>query len=102
LGFFFVGRFRCLFGGCTNLKDCARELVANGCWGELGGMSSSWSLELCSPELSYSCCREGEWVGSDDDGPLDDCRGSRAGTVDGYPGSRWSLGDPSFSGIMTM
>jgi hypothetical protein len=84
------------------LKDCARELVANGCWGELGGMSLSWSLELRSPELSYGCCGEGERVGSDDDGPEDDCRGSLAGTDDDGPDSRWSLGDPSFSGIMTM
>jgi hypothetical protein len=33
-GFFFDGHFRFLFGGCTDLKDCARELcgsVANGC-----------------------------------------------------------------------
>jgi hypothetical protein len=27
----FVDHFRFFFGGCTNLKDCARELVANGC-----------------------------------------------------------------------
>jgi hypothetical protein len=66
--------------------------VANGCWGELGGMSSSWSLELRSPELSYGWCGEGEQVGSADDDPRDD----------GCPGSRWSLRDPSFSGIMTM
>jgi hypothetical protein len=30
LGFFFAGRFR-FFGGCIDLKDCTRELVANGC-----------------------------------------------------------------------
>jgi hypothetical protein len=30
-GFFFAGHFRFFFGGCTDLKDCARELVANGC-----------------------------------------------------------------------
>jgi hypothetical protein len=66
--------------------------VANGCWGELGGMSSSWSLELRSPELWYGCYGEGERAGSADDGPGDD----------GCPSSRWSLGDPSFSGIMTM
>jgi hypothetical protein len=76
--------------------------VANGCWGELGGMLSSWSLELASLELSYGSCGEGERVGSDDDDPGDDCRGLRAGTNDDGPGSRWSLGDPSFSGIMTM
>jgi hypothetical protein len=29
--FFFADRFRFFFGGCTDLKDCARELVANGC-----------------------------------------------------------------------
>jgi hypothetical protein len=29
--FYFAGRFRFFFGGCTDLKDCARELVANGC-----------------------------------------------------------------------
>jgi hypothetical protein len=29
--------------------------------------------------------------------PIDDSPGD-----DGCPGSRWSLGDPSFSGIMTM
>jgi hypothetical protein len=29
--FFFVGRFHFFFGGCTDLKDCAQELVANGC-----------------------------------------------------------------------
>jgi hypothetical protein len=39
--FFFASRFRFFFGGCTDLKDCARELVGNGCCGELGGMSSS-------------------------------------------------------------
>jgi hypothetical protein len=44
--FFFTDRFHFFFGGCTDLKDCARELVANGCWGELGEMSSSRSLEL--------------------------------------------------------
>jgi hypothetical protein len=76
--------------------------VANGCWGELGVMSLSLSLELRSPELSYGCCGEGERAGSDDDSPRDDCRGSWVGTDDGCPGSRWSLGDPSFSGIMMM
>jgi hypothetical protein len=45
---------------------------------------------------------EGERAGSDDDGPGDDCRGSRAGTDDDGPGSKWSLRDPSFSGIMMM
>jgi hypothetical protein len=30
-GFSFAGRFRFYFGGCTDLKDYARELVANGC-----------------------------------------------------------------------
>jgi hypothetical protein len=30
-GFFFAGRFHFFFGGCTSLKDCAREIVANGC-----------------------------------------------------------------------
>jgi hypothetical protein len=30
-GFFFAGRFHFFFGGCTDLKHCARELVANGC-----------------------------------------------------------------------
>jgi hypothetical protein len=30
-GFFFAGHFRFFFGGCTDLKDRARELVANGC-----------------------------------------------------------------------
>jgi hypothetical protein len=30
-GFFFADHFRFFFGGCTDLKDCARELVANGC-----------------------------------------------------------------------
>jgi hypothetical protein len=30
-GFFFAGHFHFFFGGCTNLKDCALELVANGC-----------------------------------------------------------------------
>jgi hypothetical protein len=30
-GFFFVDHFRFFFGGCIDLKDCARELVANGC-----------------------------------------------------------------------
>jgi hypothetical protein len=29
--FFFADRFRFFFGGCTDLKDCARELVVNGC-----------------------------------------------------------------------
>jgi hypothetical protein len=29
-GFFFAGRFHFFFGGCTDLKDCARELVVNG------------------------------------------------------------------------
>jgi hypothetical protein len=75
-------------------------------------------LELASPELSYGSCGEGEQAGSDDDGPRDDCKGSRVGNdddgpgddcrgssegidVDG-PGSRWSLRDPSFSGIMMM
>jgi hypothetical protein len=29
--FFFADHFRFFFGGCTDLKDCARELVANGC-----------------------------------------------------------------------
>jgi hypothetical protein len=29
--FFFVDHFRFLFGGCTDLKDCTQELVANGC-----------------------------------------------------------------------
>jgi hypothetical protein len=29
-GFFFAGHFHFFFGGCTDLKDCARELVANG------------------------------------------------------------------------
>jgi hypothetical protein len=62
--------------------------VVNGYWGELGGMSSSWLLELRSPELSYRCCGEGEWAGSDDDGPEDDCRGSRVGTDDGGPAPR--------------
>jgi hypothetical protein len=76
--------------------------VANGCWGELGGMSSSWSLELASPELSYGSCGEGERACSDDGGPRDNCRGSRVGTYDDGPGSSWSVGDPSFSGIMTM
>jgi hypothetical protein len=28
---FFADHFRFFFGGCTDLKDCARELVANGC-----------------------------------------------------------------------
>jgi hypothetical protein len=28
--FFFVDHFRFFFGGCTDLKDCAREVVANG------------------------------------------------------------------------
>jgi hypothetical protein len=28
--FFFADHFRFFFGGCTDLKDCARELVANG------------------------------------------------------------------------
>jgi hypothetical protein len=32
-------------------------------------MSSSCSLELASPELSYGSCKEGERAGSDDDGP---------------------------------
>jgi hypothetical protein len=34
LGFFFAGRFRFFFGGCTDLKDCARDLcgsAADGC-----------------------------------------------------------------------
>jgi hypothetical protein len=31
VGFFFAGCFHFFFGGCTDLKDCARELVANGC-----------------------------------------------------------------------
>jgi hypothetical protein len=26
LGFFFASHFRFFFGGCTNLKDCARDL----------------------------------------------------------------------------
>jgi hypothetical protein len=78
------------------LKYCARDLcgtcfATDGCWDELGGMSSSWSLELASLELSYGSCGECEWVGSDDDGPKDDCRGSRG-----------SLENPSFLGIMTM
>jgi hypothetical protein len=30
-GFFFADHFRFSFGGYTDLKDCARELVANGC-----------------------------------------------------------------------
>jgi hypothetical protein len=30
-GFFFADRFHFFFGGCTDLKDCAPELVANGC-----------------------------------------------------------------------
>jgi hypothetical protein len=30
-GFFFADRFHFFFGGCTEPKDCARELVANGC-----------------------------------------------------------------------
>jgi hypothetical protein len=30
-GFFFADHFHFFFGGCTDLKDCARELVANGC-----------------------------------------------------------------------
>jgi hypothetical protein len=33
-GFFFAGHFRFFYGGCTDLKDCTRELcgsVANGC-----------------------------------------------------------------------
>jgi hypothetical protein len=33
LGFFFAGRFHFFFGGCTDLKDCARDLcgsMANG------------------------------------------------------------------------
>jgi hypothetical protein len=25
-GFFFAGRFRFFFGGCTDLKDCAQDL----------------------------------------------------------------------------
>jgi hypothetical protein len=29
--FFFADHFRFFFGGCTDLKDCPRELVANGC-----------------------------------------------------------------------
>jgi hypothetical protein len=29
--FFFADRFCFFFGGCTDLKDCARELVANCC-----------------------------------------------------------------------
>jgi hypothetical protein len=29
--FFFADHFRFFFSGCTDLKDCARELVANGC-----------------------------------------------------------------------
>jgi hypothetical protein len=29
-GFFFAGCFCFFFGGCTDLKDCARELVAKG------------------------------------------------------------------------
>jgi hypothetical protein len=29
--FLFADHFRFFFGGCTNLKDYARELVANGC-----------------------------------------------------------------------
>jgi hypothetical protein len=41
LGFFFAGHFHFFFGGCTDLKDCARELVDSGCRGELGGISSS-------------------------------------------------------------
>jgi hypothetical protein len=100
--FFFAGHFHFFFGGCTDLKDCTREFVANGCWGELWEMSSSWSLELASPKLSYGSCVEGEQAGSDDDSPRDDCRGSWAGTDDDGPDSRLSLGDPSFSGIMTM
>jgi hypothetical protein len=34
LGSFFAGRFHFFFGGCTNLKDCARDLcgsAADGC-----------------------------------------------------------------------
>jgi hypothetical protein len=33
-GFFFLGRFRFFFGGCTDLKDCTRDLggsAADGC-----------------------------------------------------------------------
>jgi hypothetical protein len=73
------------------LKDCARDLcgsAVDGCWGELGGMSSLWSLEVASPELSYDSCGEGSRVVSDDDGPRDDCRGSRAGSDDDGLGSR--------------
>jgi hypothetical protein len=29
--FFFADRFHFFFGGCTDLKDCTREIVANGC-----------------------------------------------------------------------
>jgi hypothetical protein len=43
-------------------------------------------FKLRSPELSNGCCGEGERAGTDDDGP----------------DSTWSIGDPSFSGIMTM
>jgi hypothetical protein len=30
-GFLFAGHFRFFFGGYTDMKDFARELVANGC-----------------------------------------------------------------------
>jgi hypothetical protein len=29
--FFFADHFRFFFGDCTDLKDCARDLVGNGC-----------------------------------------------------------------------
>jgi hypothetical protein len=61
------------------LEDCARDLcgtcfAASSCFGgDLGGMSSSWPLELAPPWLNDSC-GDSEWgdLEGRDDGLGDD------------------------------